>query len=306
MITILAGGTGSVKLVRGFAKLTEDMMVISNVGDNIWLYGLYVCPDIDTIVYGLAGLLDDRRGWGISGDSFECLAQLEKLGAPAWFKLGDRDIATHLLRTSMIRAGKNLSKVTDLIRNRYSIAARIIPVTDSEVTTKIMTSEGDMHLQEFWVQHKAVPRITGVRYDGADDAAANRSAIAAIKKSDAIIVAPANPVSSIGPIIAISDFRKELAGNRHKVVAVSPLIGDRAVSGPAVKYMTALGIESSPVGVAKHYRDFVGTFVISKSDHRFSARIESLGMQVYETNIAMETRHDEVRLCRHILSKIRK
>ena len=306
MITVLAGGTGSVKLVRGLARLVRNMTVISNVGDNIWLYGLYVCPDIDTIIYGLAGLLDERRGWGVKGDSFECLAQLRKLGAPAWFSLGDRDIATHLLRTSMIKAGKSLSDITGLMREQYSIAAKIIPATDSEVTTRVMTSSGEMHLQEFWVKHKGTPKVIGVSYNGAEKAAACRDAIDAIRHSDAVIVAPANPVSSIGPIIALDDLRKELVQIRAKVMAISPLIGKKAVSGPAVKYMKALGLESSPVGVAQYYRDFVGTFLISKNDHRLAPGIEALDMEVYKTNITMKTRQDELRLARHILSKIKK
>lgn len=306
MLTVLAGGTGSVKLVRGLAKQAKEMTVISNVGDNIWLCGLYICPDIDTIIYGLADLLDERRGWGVSGDSFECLAQLKKLGAPAWFSLGDRDLAAHILRTSMLMAGKSLSEITDLMSERYSIAARIIPATNSEVTTRIMTSNGEMHLQEFWVKHSGKPKVMSIRYDGADKAVTSRDAIDAIRKSEVVIVAPANPVSSIGPIVSLADLRKELAQNRDKVVAVSPLIGEKAVSGPAVKYMKALGIERSPVGVAQYYRDFVGTFVISKDDHRLAPRIEALDMQVYETNITMKTRQDEVMLGRQILSKIRK
>ncbi|AFU58324.1 LPPG:FO 2-phospho-L-lactate transferase [Candidatus Nitrososphaera gargensis Ga9.2] len=306
MITVLAGGTGSVKLVRGLAKSAKDMTIISNVGDNIWLYGLYVCPDIDTIIYGLAGELDEQRGWGIKGDSFECLAQLKRLGAPAWFGLGDRDIAIHLQRTSMIKNGKSLSEITSWMTDRYSVAAKVIPATNSEVTTRIITSRGEMHLQEFWVKHRGMPRVTGVRYDRVDKAVANHDAIDAIRQSDAIIVAPANPVSSIGPIVALADLRKELVQVREKVVAVSPLIGEKAVSGPAVKYMKALDIESSPVGVARYYQDFVGTFVISKDDHRFSSKIEALGMHVHETNITMKSRQDEVRLGRQILSMIRK
>lgn len=306
MITVLAGGTGSVKLVRGIARSAKDMTVISNVGDNIWLYGLYVCPDIDTIIYGLAGELDEKRGWGVMGDSFECLEQIKKLGAPAWFSLGDRDIATHILRTEMIRAGKSLSEVTGWMRDRYSVAARVIPATDDEVTTRITIGKGDMHLQEFWVKHSGAPKVTGVRYDGADKAAPNRDAIDAIRQSDAVIIAPANPVSSIGPIVAIEGLRKELVRNREKVLAVSPLIGGKVVSGPAVKYMKALGLEISPVGVAQLYRDFAGALVISRSDHRMAHRIEALSMRVYETNITMKSRQDEVRLGRHILSKIRK
>ncbi len=306
MITVLAGGTGSVKLVRGLARSAKDMTVISNVGDNIWLHGLYVCPDIDTIIYGLGGALDEQRGWGIRGDSFECLAQLKKLGAPAWFSLGDRDIAIHVLRTEMIRAGKTLSEVTGWMRDRYSVAARVIPATDSEVTTRIITGSGEMHLQEFWVKRRGAPKVTGVRYDGADKAVPNRDAIDAIRQSDAVIIAPANPVSSIGPIVALAGLRKELARNKEKVLVVSPLIGEKAVSGPAVKYMKALGIESSPIGVAQYYRDFAGAFIISKGDHRLARRIEALDIKVYETNITMKSRQDEVRLGRHILSKIRK
>ena len=306
MITVLAGGTGSVELVRGLARSAKDMTVISNVGDNIWLHGLYVCPDIDTIIYGLGGVLDEKRGWGIRGDSFECLAQLKKLGAPTWFSLGDRDIATHVLRTNMIRAGKSLSEITVWMGDRYSVAARVIPATDSEVTTRIMTGSGEMHLQEYWVKHKGTPRVTAVRYDGADKAMPNRDVIGSIRQSDAVIIAPANPVSSIGPIVALAWLRKELARNKEKVLMVSPLIGEKAVSGPAVKYMKALGIESSPVGVAQYYRDFAGAFIISKDDHCLARRIEDLGMQVYETNITMKSRQDEVRLARHILSKIRK
>lgn len=294
------------KLVRGLCSWASDMTVISNIGDNIWLHGLYVCPDIDTVVYGLAGMLDGQRGWGIKGDSFNCLTHLKKLGAPAWFSLGDMDIATHVLRTSMLRAGKSLSEITDIIRNRYSISAKIIPATDSEVTTRVMTSKGEMHLQEFWVKNRGAPKVTGVCFAGMADAVASRGAIDAIRKSDIIVVAPANPVSSIGPIIAISDLRKELIRNRQKVVAVSPLIGEKAVSGPAVKYMKALGIENTPVGVAQYYRDFVGTFVISKNDHRMASKIEALDIQVYETNITMKTRKDEVRLGRYILNQVRK
>ncbi len=294
------------KLVRGLCSWASDMTVISNIGDNIWLHGLYVCPDIDTVVYGLAGMLDGQRGWGIKGDSFNCLTHLKKLGAPAWFSLGDMDIATHVLRTSMLRAGKSLSEITDIIRNRYSISAKIIPATDSEVTTRVMTSKGEMHLQEFWVKNRGAPKVTGVCFAGMADAVASRGAIDAIRKSNIIVVAPANPVSSIGPIIAISDLRKELVRNRQKVVAVSPLIGEKAVSGPAVKYMKALGIENTPVGVAQYYRDFVGTFVISKNDHRMASKIEALDIQVYETNITMKTRKDEVRLGRYILNQVRK
>jgi LPPG:FO 2-phospho-L-lactate transferase len=307
MITVLAGGTGSVKLVRGLAALEKNITVISNVGDNIWIYGLYVCPDIDTMIYGLADLLDKKRGWGIKHDSFKCLAQLKKIGVPTWFALGDKDLSTHLLRTNMIKSGKNLSEVTNFFRKRYSVTTKLIPATDGNVTTRIVTDRrGDMHLQEFWVKYKGRPKVTAVRYDNAGSATANPAAIDAINQSQAVIIAPANPVSSIGPMMALADLRKELARNRYKVIAISPLIGGKAVSGPAVKYMRALGLENSSVGVAKYYHDFVSKFIISKQDHALAVQIETLGMQVYETNTTMQIKRDEVRLGRHLLKMIKK
>jgi len=307
-ITVLAGGTGSIKLVRGLAAIEkEDIVVICNVGDNIWMHGLYVCPDIDTIIYGLANMLDQKRGWGIKGDSFQCLAQMKKIGAPTWFGLGDKDLAIHLLRTSMMKNGRTLSEVTNFFRNCYSISAQLIPATDTEVTTCILTSsKGDMHLQEFWVKYKGRPRVTGVRYDNARSATANPAVLEAIKRCRAVVIAPANPVSSIGPIMAISDLRKELEQNRDKVIAISPLIGRKAVSGPAAKYMRALGLEISSVGVARYYRDFVSKFILSREDHGMKLQIEALDMQVYETNITMKARSDEVRLGRHILKLVEK
>ena len=308
MISVLAGGTGSIKLVRGLAaSKRQDIVVICNVGDNIWMHGLYVCPDIDTITYGLTNALDKKRGWGIRGDSFHCLGQMKKIGAQTWFALGDKDLAIHLLRTSMMKDGKSLSEITNFFRKCYSISAQLIPATDKEVTTIIVTStRGDMHLQEFWVKHKGRPTVTGVRYDNASRATANTAAIEAIKQCRAVVIAPANPVSSIGPIMVLSDLRKELMQNRHKVIAISPLIGRKAVSGPAIKYMKALGLENSSMGVAKYYRDFVSKFVISMEDHSMKLQIEALDMQVYETNITMKARTDEVRLGRQILKLVEK
>jgi LPPG:FO 2-phospho-L-lactate transferase len=308
MITVLAGGTGSVKLVRGLAAVEKNMTVICNVGDNIWIYGVYICPDIDTMVYGLANLLDKKRGWGIKDDSFQCLAQLKKIGAPTWFGLGDKDLSTHLLRTSMIKSGKSLSEITNFFRKQYSVTTKLIPATDKEVTTRIVTDRmGDMHLQEFWVKRKGRPKVIGVRYDNATSATANPAAIDAINQSQGVVIAPANPVSSIGPIVALADLRKELARNRYKVVSISPLVGGKAISGgPAVRYMRAVGLENSSLGVAKYYRDFVSKFIISKQDHGLALKIEALGMKVYETNTTMKIKRDEVRLGRHLLKMIEK
>ncbi len=306
-ITVLAGGTGSIKLVRGLADLEKDIVVISNVGDNIWLYGLYICPDIDTLIYGLANQLNRKQGWGVEGDSFKCLTQMKKIGIQTWFGLGDKDLAMHLLRTSMLKEGKSLSQVTDFFRKRYSINAQIIPATDSEVTTRIVTvTRGEMHLQEFWVKYRGKLSVSDIRYENASSAKANPAAVDAIKRSRAVVIAPGNPVSSIGPIIALSDLREQLAQKRKKVIAISPLIGRKAVSGPAVKYMRALGLENSSFGVAKYYREFVSTFIISKEDDSMKSqnKINGLDMEIYKTNIIMKARTDEIRLGRYLLNLI--
>jgi LPPG:FO 2-phospho-L-lactate transferase len=306
-ITVLAGGTGSIKLVRGLAAVEKDIAVICNVGDNIWIHNLYVCPDIDTIIYGLANILDQKRGWGIKGDSFQCLAQLKKIGVPAWFGLGDRDLAIHLLRTSMMKEGKSLSEITNFFRGCYSISAQIIPATEKEMMTRIVTNTiGEIHLQEFWVKHRGRPKVTGIRYENASTATANPAALDAIRRCDAVVIAPANPVSSIGPIVALADLRNVLAQNRDKVIAISPLIGGKAVSGPAVKYMRALALKASSFGVAKYYRNFVSKFIISKEDHGMKSQIEALDMQVYETNITMKTKRDEVSLSKRLLRLVEK
>jgi LPPG:FO 2-phospho-L-lactate transferase len=305
LITVLAGGTGSVKLIRGLASQTRDLTVISNIGDNIWLHGLYICPDIDTLIYGLADLLDKVKGWGIKNDSFGFLRQMEMLGEQTWFRLGDRDLATHLLRTNLLKNGKSLSEITEWLRNKYAISTKIIPATDSPIETKIITDKGEMHIQEFWIKHKGEPKVIDIIYDGANRSRINPEAIHALKRSKIIIIAPANPITSIGPMLAIKGVKKDLITERKKIVAISPLIGERAISGPAVKYMQALKLQNSPLGVAEYYSDFISTFVISRSDSDLSLKIQSLGIKVYETDILMKDGLDENRLASYLIKQLK-
>jgi LPPG:FO 2-phospho-L-lactate transferase len=305
LITVLAGGTGSVKLIRGLASQTRDLTVISNIGDNIWLHGLYICPDIDTLIYGLADLLDKVKGWGIKNDSFGFLRQMEMLGEQTWFRLGDRDLATHLLRTNLLKNGKSLSEITEWLRNKYAISTKIIPATDSAIETKIITDKGEMHIQEFWIKHKGEPKVIDIIYDGANRSRINPEAIHALKRSKIIIIAPANPITSIGPMLAIKGVKKDLITERKKIVAISPLIGERAISGPAVKYMQALKLQNSPLGVAEYYSDFISTFVISRSDSDLSLKIQSLGIKVYETDILMKDGLDENRLASYLIKQLK-
>ena len=306
MITVISGGTGSAKLVRGLAGVTGDLTVISNVGDNIWVHGLYVCPDIDTVMYALGGILDENRGWGIRGDTFNFLDQMEKYGHPTWFSLGDRDLATHVARTKMLDEGRTLSEVTDVLRSQLSVAAKIIPCTDDPLTTTVATDAGVMHLQEFWVKHRGEPEVTGVSFEGAQSARPNDDALEAIAHSTAIVIAPGNPVSSIGPILAVSGIKTALEEVREKVIAVSPVIGEKAISGPALKYMKSLGIENSPVGVARYLGKPVGNFVISTSDHALSSKITEFGMKVFETDIIMKDKQGEIALARYLLDRLEK
>ncbi len=300
MLTILAGGTGSVKLVRGFNATN----IICNVGDNIWLYGLYICPDIDTIMYGLAGILD-AKGWGIKDDTFNFMNQLKSYGIDTWFTLGDKDLATHILRTSMIREGKPLSKVTSILADRLNVSARLIPATDDMLETFIDTDKGMMHLQEFWVKYRGELSVKNVIYRGIDKANALDDALDAISNSDAIVIAPANPITSINPIILLNAMAKTLKDAKDRCIAVSPIIGNEPISGPASKYMRALGYEVSPYGVAMLYSNFISKLIIDKRDEIYAKMIEDkFGIKVYTTDILMKDRKDEARLAEFIKSVI--
>ena len=301
LITILAGGSGSVKLVRGLASHRSDINVVTNVGDNYWLYGMYICPDIDTITYGLSDLLDQDKGWGIKKDTFGFLRQMEIFGEETWFRIGDRDTATHLTRTNMLKNGKSLSDITKWMSEKFSIEIKIIPITDNSVETRIITPKGEMHLQEFWVKHRGMDSVDGIEYQGADKARPNPDAINAIQDSSLIVIAPGNPLTSIGPMLAIKGIRKELSKKKQKVVAVSPIIGNSAISGPTGKYMEAAGIEVSAVGIAKMYADVCSNLIIDTKDRKQIKQIESLNINVHDTKIKMTNKQAEDALGASIL-----
>jgi len=303
MITILAGGSGSVKLVRGLATHRSDVNVVTNVGDNYWLYGMYICPDIDTITYGLSDLLDQDKGWGIKKDTFGFLRQMEIFGEETWFRIGDRDTATHLTRTNMLKNGKSLSDITKWLSEKFSIEIKILPVTDNTIETRIITPKGEMHLQEFWVKHRGMDSVDGIEYQGADKARPNPDAINAIHDSSLVIIAPGNPLTSIGPMLAIKGIRKELSKKKNKVVAVSPIIGNSAISGPTGKYMEAAGIEVSAVGIAKMYADVCSNLIIDTKDRKQIKQIESLNINVHDTKIKMKNKQDEDALGASILKQ---
>jgi len=266
---------------------------------------MYVCPDIDTIIYGLADLLDYERGWGIKKDTFNFLRQMEVFGEETWFRIGDRDAATHLLRTNMLKNGKNLSDITKWMCEKFAVTANVIPVTDNSVETRIITEKGELHIQEFWVKYRGKDKVEGIQYVGSDKARPNPAAINAIHDSSMIILAPGNPLTSIGPMLQIKGIRKELSKVKKKVVAVSPLIGNKAISGPAGDYMEAAGIETNAYGLAKMYSDVCSNIVIDSKDKLLTKKIENLDMNIYETKILMKNKAAEESLASFILKQVR-
>jgi len=300
-VVALAGGTGSAKLLRGLYRTETDLTVVANVGDNIWMYGVYVCPDIDIACYTLAGVSDRARGWGIAGDSFEALGSLRKLGEAAWFMLGDRDLATSLRRTDMIRSGASLTEVTNGLRKALGLKCSILPVTDDPVSTMIATPGGDLHLQEFWVREKGLPRVVRVWYRGARSARVTPEVEASIEGADRVVVCPANPISSIGPMLAVPGFTKLLTKSNARVVALSPMEGSHPFSGPAGKLLKAGGVRQDSVGVAELYSRFLDAIVISSRDAAMSTKIEALGVNCTLSDTLMSEPDDELRLAKELL-----
>jgi LPPG:FO 2-phospho-L-lactate transferase len=229
---------------------------------------------------------------------------MEMLGEETWFKIGDRDAAIHLLRTNMLKNGKNLSDITTWMCQKFAIDTKIIPVTDNTVETRIVTSRGELHIQEFWVKYKGQDNVEGIKYLGADKARANPAAVNAIHDSKLVIIAPGNPLTSIGPILSIKGIKKELSKSKRKVVVVSPLIGSKAITGPAAKYLEAAGMEVSAYGLAKMYSDVASHIVIDSSDRLLTRKIQNLDMHVYETKIKMKDKMDEDALAGFILKQV--
>ena len=253
MLVALTGGTGGAKLIEGLSHEVDsaELTIVCNTADDFVLHGLNISPDLDTIMYTLAGMSDSAKGWGIQDDTFRVLAQLEKLGAEAWFKLGDRDIATHILRTHLLRAGFKLSDVTERLRNNLGIKARILPMSNDEVETRIETLEGEISFQEYFVKQRWQPEVKRVFYAGVERSRSAPGVLEAIHDAAKIVICPSNPVTSIGPILAIPGVRDALRRATARVVGVSPMIGESAISGPAHKLMAAQGIDPSTLGVAK-------------------------------------------------------
>lgn len=303
MITTLAGGVGAAKLIDGLSSIVppEELTIIVNTGDDCEFYGLHVSPDIDIITYTLAGLVDEEKGWGIKNDTFNCLEMLRTYGHDTWFKLGDRDLATHIHRTMMLRSGYKLSEVTRDICSKLRIKHKIIPMTDDYFATKIRTDGGVIHFQEYLVKRGSADVVREIIYDGAENAKPAPGVIESIIDAKIVIVCPSNPLVSIGTILAVRGVRQALRETKAKKVAVSPIIGGATVKGPADKMMRQLGIEVSALGVAKLYSDFLDIFVMDEVDAPLIHEVEKLGIKVVTTNTLMKTKDDRIRLAKFVL-----
>jgi len=303
-VTTLAGGVGAAKLLAGLVETVDpsNVTIIANTGDDIDLHGLRICPDIDTVVYTLAGVVDPERGWGIRDDSFECLKWLDRYGAPAWFNLGDRDLATHIRRTSRLAERASLSQVTEEMTRALGVKARVFPMTDSYAPTMIRTEEGRMHLQEYFVRRRCEPSIRAIEYQDIERARPAPGVLESIAGTDLIIVCPSNPFISIGPILAVPGVREALVQTNASIAAVSPIVGGRAIKGPAAAMLRDLGFEVSAAGVARMYRDFVRVFVLDQTDAALAPLVEDMGMRALVTNTIMESQADKRALAEVILN----
>ena len=304
MIVVLTGGTGGAKFVDGLRQVVSprELTLIVNTGDDLEWWGLYVSPDIDSITYVLAGMLSKERGWGVKGDTFFCLQAMGQLGQPIWFHTGDRDLAVHLLRSKLLTHGKTLSDATSEICSRLGVQARILPMSDSRVETRVMTPIGELSFEEYFVQRWYQDPVESVRFAGAADAEPAPGVIEAVRTASAVILAPSNPVTSIGPILAVPGIRDALRETRAAVCAVSPIVGGAAVSGPAGALMAAQGLPVSLAGVAQAYHDFLDILVADVSDRQEAEQLGQSGFRVHCARTIMRTAEDKAELARAVVA----
>jgi LPPG:FO 2-phospho-L-lactate transferase len=302
---VLSGGVGGAKLVLGLAHAMapDDLLAVVNTGDDFEHLGLLVCPDIDTVVYTLAGFANPDTGWGRAGESDNFMQALAGLGGETWFFLGDGDLAMHVERTRRLRAGQSLSIVTDELRRRLGVAVRIAPMSDDPVRTMVATAEGELAFQHYFVRERCRPIATGFRFDGAARARPQADVLAALADPalEAVLIAPSNPYISIDPILAVPGLRDALAQAAAPVVAVSPIVGGRAVKGPTAKMMAELGIAPAAPSVAARYRDLIDGFVLDEADAGAADAVRALGIAPLVAPTLMFSLDDKVRLAAETL-----
>jgi LPPG:FO 2-phospho-L-lactate transferase len=305
-ITALAGGIGAARFLVGLTAILDpaQITIIANTGDDIELHGLRICPDIDTVIYTLAGCVNEEMGWGLAGDTFEFLKWISRYGEPVWFNLGDRDVATHVYRTQQLGRGSSLSEVTDSIRRSLGVGSRILPMTDDYAPTRVVTEEGETHLQEYFVRHRAEPRVRSINLDAAKASRPAPGVAGAILEADAVVMCPSNPFISIGPILAVPGIREALSRTAAPVAAVTPIVGGKALKGPAARMLSDLGHETSALGVARLYSDFIDLFVLDDVDAAMAPAIEELGLCVMVTDTIMSSFERKRQLASEVVAAV--
>lgn len=289
MIVALAGGVGAAKFLAGLVALVppEQLTVVVNTGDDAEFYGLHISPDLDIVAYTLAGVVDPQRGWGIQNDSFTCLSALAALGNESWFQLGDRDLATAIHRTHLLRQGRTLTSASADIARALGVRARLLPMSDQRVATHIVTPAGTLPFQEYMVHRGAADAVLDVAFVGAADASPAPGVLEAIASASAVIVCPSNPIISIGTILSVPGIRAALCATPAPVIAISSIVAGLAVKGPADRMLRGLGHEPSAYGVAALYHDFAQTFVLDRADAALAPRIAALGVRPAVANTVM-------------------
>ncbi len=299
VLVALCGGVGAARMLSGLVRVVPpaDITAIVNVGDDMVLHGLHISPDLDTVTYTLADMDNRETGWGVAGESWTVMDELARIGGEDWFRLGDRDLATHLFRTGRLQAGETLSSVTEELRNRRGVGVRLLPVTDDALRTRVTLAEPsalgpagtEVAFQDYFVRLHHEVAVSAVRIEGADQARPAPGVLEALENADTIVVCPSNPVVSIGPLLAVPGVRQTLVARKARVVAVSPIIAGSALKGPAARLMVELGTEASVVGVARLYASWVGTLVVDVDDETLAADVEAQGVRCIVTPTVMSS-----------------
>ncbi|WP_240432577.1 2-phospho-L-lactate transferase [Rubrobacter indicoceani] len=302
-VVAVAGGVGGAKMAAGLEGVSggEGLSVVVNTADDFELWGLHISPDVDTVMYTLAGLANPETGWGIRSETFAALEMISAYGEKPWFRLGDRDFATHILRTERLRSGESLTGVTASLGAALGVRSRVLPMTDAPVATVIETPEGKLNFQDYFVGRGQRDEVIGVEFLGMGEARPTREVLKAVREAEAIVLCPSNPVVSVGPVLELAGMREAISGLRAPKVAVSPIVGGRALKGPAGKMLASLGHEASAAGVARMYAGLVDGFVVDHADAGGRREIESLGLEVLVTDAVMKDEGDRVRLGREVL-----
>jgi LPPG:FO 2-phospho-L-lactate transferase len=308
MITALGGGVGAAKFLEGLSAVIgdESLNVIVNTADDIELYGLRISPDVDTIIYRLSGLIDKKKGWGIKNDTFKCLNSLRQFGYETWFNVGDADFATHVYRTKLRREGVSATEITSKIAEACGVSGniKILPMTDNDVETWIVTNEGEMHFQEYLVKRRMKPEVVKVIFKDMEDATAAPGVIEAIEEARCVIICPSNPIISIGPILNVEGVKDALIRTDARILAISPLIKGAPLKGPADKLMRGIGLEVSSAQVARLYQDFLDVMAIDVQDSGESPDITELGIEPFAVDTLMSDAEKAARLASAVLSRL--